>query len=258
MSRKPNVPFLTNDVEHGKVYHIGVKADMLKLLEIENGLAWTAHARTKASTGYPDAYKNEAFFKSSTFLGAAWKNIPADLSLQTLSKRVLDLMDDMNNWGLKKTVIAECDIFTIEPENEMYAHLNVNYLKMDKIPNFKDGWQPVLDVIKNGDFFSTTGEVLIPSFTVNGGSSGTTVALSKTGEASIAFDINWTFPLNYAELVSGDGNKVYRDKINLNETEAFGTKTIKHKLNLKGRKWIRLEVWDIAANGAFTQTVYLK
>ncbi|WP_457269941.1 hypothetical protein [Pedobacter sp. UYEF25] len=258
MSRAQNIPFVTIDAEYGKVYHIRDKVDMLKLLEIESGLAWTAHARTKASTGYPDAYKNEDFFKSSTFLGAAWKNIPADLSLQTLSKRVLDLMDDMNNWGLKKTVLAECDIFTIEPENEMYAHLNVNYLKMDKIPPFKEGWQPVLDVIKNGDFFSTTGEVLIPSFTVNDGSSGQTVQLSKTGEATIAFNINWTFPLNYAELVSGDGNKVYRDKINLNETEAFGDKTIKRKLNLKGRKWIRMEVWDIAANGAFTQTVYLK
>ncbi len=257
MSRNPNVPFVTTDAKYGKVYHIADKEEMLKLLEAENGLAWTAHARTKGSTGYPDAYKNEDFFKSSTFMGAAWKNIPADLSLQTLSKRVLNLMDDMNNWGLKKTAIAECDVFTIEPENEMYAHLNVNYLKMDKLPNFKDGWQPVLDVMKKGEFFSTTGEVLIPSFTVNGSSSGATIPLAKNGEANIVFDINWTFPLNYAELVSGDGSKVYRDKIDLNQTEAFGKKTIKQKLNLKGRTWVRLEVWDIAANGAFTQTVWL-
>ncbi|MET4082579.1 hypothetical protein ABIB40_002539 [Pedobacter sp. UYP30] len=258
MSKGKNVPFVTTDPQRGKVYHVGNKEEMLKLLEVENGLAWTAHARTKGSTGYPDAYKDEKFFRSNTFLGAAWKNIPADLSIETLSKRVLNLMDDMNNWGLKKKIIAECDLFTIEPENEMYAHLNVNYLKMDKIPDFSGGWQPVLDVMKKGNFFSTTGEVLIPKFTVNGKSSGETIRLEPSKLAKISFDVNWTFPLNYAELVSGDGERVYRNRIDLSNTKAFESKTIKQEINLKGRKWVRLEVWDIATNGAFTQTIWLE
>ncbi len=71
----------------------------------------------------------------------------------------------MNNWGLKKHVLGEADIFSIEPENEMYAHLNVNYLQLKTLPKFDDGWQPVLDVLQQGKFFTTTGEVLIPSFT---------------------------------------------------------------------------------------------
>lgn len=111
MSRKPNVPFVTNDPAFGKVYRISDKSEMLKLLEIEKGLAWTAHARTKGSTGFPDKYKEESFYKSDRFMGAAWKAIPADLSTPTLSRRVFDLMDDMNNWGLKKHVIAEADLF---------------------------------------------------------------------------------------------------------------------------------------------------
>lgn len=113
MSRKPNEPFITQDSKLGKIYHVGDKTEMQKLLEIENGLAWVAHARTKASTGFPDQYKNEPFFKSDTYFGAAWKSIPADLSLPTQSKRVLNLMDDMANWGFKKHVISEADIFTI-------------------------------------------------------------------------------------------------------------------------------------------------
>jgi len=28
-------------------------------------------------------------------------------------------------------------------------------------------------------------------------------------------------------------------------------------IDLKGRTWVRFEVWDIAANGAFTQPVWL-
>ncbi|MBC6111275.1 hypothetical protein ACFOG5_09170 [Pedobacter fastidiosus] len=257
MSKNENTPFEMNDAKYGKVYHVGDKNEMLKLLEQEKGLAWVAHARTKASTGYPDKYKEEAFFKSDTYMGAAWKAIPADLSLPTLSKRVLDLMDDMANWGLKKHVISEADIFTITEQNEMYAHLNVNYLQMDKIPKYEDGWQPVLDVIKSGKFFVSTGEVLIPSFNINGKGAGESLKLDQLGKATVNMQLNWTFPLNFVEIISGDGNKVYRDRINLNATQAFGKQTFKWSINLKGRKWVRVEAWDIATNGAFTQMIWL-
>lgn len=257
MSRKPDMPFVTDDSTYGKVYRIADKNEMLKLLEAEKGLAWTAHARTKGSTGYPDKYKEEAFFKSDRFMGAAWKDIPADLSTSRLSNRVLQLLDDMNNWGLKKHIIAESDLFTIEPENEMYAHLNVNYLQLDKLPTYKQGWQPVLDAMQNGKFFSGTGEVLLPSFTVNGKGSGETVQLPANGKATIKLDIRWTFPLNFAEVISGDGKQVYREKVNLNYTTAFGKKQLTIPVNLKNRTWVRVEVWDAAVNGAFTQSVYL-
>jgi hypothetical protein len=258
MSRKTGTPFKSTDAEHGKVYHIGDKTDMLNLLKAENGLAWTAHARTKGSTGFPDAYKKEEFYLSDRFLGAAWKALPADLSEPRLGKRVLDLMDDMNNWGLKKKILSEADLFSIEPENEMYAHLNVNYLKLAKQPQYKNGWQPVLDVLEQGKFFSTTGEVLIEDFTVNGHSSGETITLQANGKCTVNFKTSWTFPLNFAEIISGDGKNVYRERIDLTSTEAFGTKGFRKILNMKGRKWVRLEVWDAAVDGAFTQTVWLK
>ena len=258
MARKEGQPFFTDDPVYGKVYRVNNAKEMLTLLEKENGLAWTAHARTKGSTGFPDAYKEEQFFLSDRFLGAAWKAMPADLSQPRLGKRVLDLIDDMNNWGLKKKVLAEADLFTIEPENEMYAHLNVNYLQLKQLPAYKNGWQPVLDVLQQGRFFSTTGEVLIPSFSVDGKTAGETATLSKTEKALVSFDAQWTFPLNFAEIISGDGNKVYRERIDFSSTSSFGRQSIHKSLDLTGRKWVRLEVWDIAANGAFTQTVYLQ
>ena len=258
MSRKPGTPFETTDAEHGKIYHIGDKNDMLALHKAENGLAWTAHARTKGSTGFPDTYKDEEFYKSDRFLGAAWKALPADLSQPRLGKRTLDLLDDMNNWGLKKKVLAEADLFSIEPENEMYAHLNVNYIQLNKQPDFKDGWQPVLDVLQQGKFFSTTGEVLITDFKVNGRQSGETMALPADAKCNITFKADWTFPLGFAEIVSGDGKKIYRKRINLDYTKAFGTQAFNVSMDMKGRTWARLEVWDAAANGAFTQTVWFK
>ncbi|QDK80278.1 hypothetical protein EXU85_17380 [Spirosoma sp. KCTC 42546] len=257
MSRKPEMPFVTDDPTYGKVYRIADKNDMLKLLEAENGLAWTAHARTKGSTGFPDQYKDEDFYKSDHFFGAAWKNIPADLSEPRLSRRVLDLMDDMANWGLKKHVIAESDIFSMEPENETYAHLNVNYLQLDKLPDYSQGWQPILDVMKQGKFFVTTGEVMLPTFSVNGKGAGETLKLSADGKATISLTVNWTFPLTFAEIISGDGNQVYRERIDLMNTLPFGKQTLTLTTNLKNRTWMRVEVWDAAINGAFTQQVWL-
>jgi hypothetical protein len=258
MSRKAGVPFMTIDSVYGKVYRIGNKEDMLQLLVAENGLAWTAHARTKGSTGYPDKYFDEEFFKSNHFFGAAWKAIPADLSIPRLGERVLNLMDDMANKSFKKHAIAEADLFTITHENEMYAHLNVNYLQMEKLPAYKDGWQPVLDAMSKGKFFVSTGEVLLPFFTVNGKQSGETVKADKSGKATIVVKADWTFPLNFAEIITGDGENIYRKKISLNGTTAFGNQQFVFDADIKNKKWIRLEVWDIAANGAFTQQVWIE
>ncbi|RZK59620.1 MAG: hypothetical protein EOO95_18080, partial [Pedobacter sp.] len=196
--------------------------------------------------------------KSETFLGAAWKAIPADLSIPTLSQRVLKLMDDMANWGLKKHVISEADIFTITHQNEMYAHLNVNYLEMDKLPNYEQGWQSVLDAIRKGKFFVSTGEVLIPAFNVNGKKSGETLSLNKDGNVKVNMNLDWTFPLNHVDIVSGDGKEIYRERIDLSNTRAFGKQQFSWPINLSGRKWIRVEAWDIAANGAYTQMVWLE
>ena len=257
MSRKDGVPFVEDKPGYGKVYHVGNKEDMLKLLEEEGGLAWTAHARTKGSVNAPDIYNHEDFFKSDRFMGAAWKAMPADLSEPKLGNRVLDLMDDMNNWGFKKTVITEADLFTVTLENEMYAHMNVNYMMMDKLPEFKNGWQPMVDAMQKGKFFGSTGEVLMPELSINKKLSGETLSLNKDGSADIRLKLLWTFPMNYIEVISGDGEKVYRDKIDLTKTQAFGDQLFQFKVMLKNRTWARVEAWDIAANGAFSQTFYI-
>jgi len=153
-------------------------------------------------------------------------------------------MDDMNNWGVHKQVSAEADIFSIEPGNEMYAHMNINYLRMGRLPAFDAGWGAVLDTLRKGKFFSTTGEVLIPLFEVG-------------RDSQVRFRLQWTFPLHFAEIVSGDGTKVYRQRIDLDDTESFGSREWRVPADLRGRKWVRFEVWDVAANGAFTQTYWM-
>ncbi|MCA9121672.1 MAG: hypothetical protein H6822_36240 [Planctomycetaceae bacterium] len=257
LNRPEGTPFVTDHPKLGKIYHVGEAADVLRLLNEEGGLAWTAHARIKGSTGFPDGYRQQMFFTSDRFLGAAWKAMPADLSKPRLGSRVLDLLNDMSNWGNSKYVLGEVDVFRIEPDHELYGHMNVNYLRMDELPKFADGWQPILDTLRDGAFFVTTGEVLIPEFIVNGKSSGERTTVTSDGLATMRLDLEWTFPLEYAEVISGDGRAVKRQRIDLSNTKAFGRDSLLMKVDLGGQHWVRVEVWDIATNGAFTQPVWL-
>ena len=136
--------------------------------------------------------------------------------------------------------------------------MNINYLQLDKLPKFEDGWQPVLEAMQSGKFFSGTGEVLLPAFSVNGKGSGEILKVEANGKAEVKVTVDWTFPLNYVEIISGDGENVSREKIDLSDTESFGKKDFQFSINLKGEKWVRLEVWDVAANGAFTQPVWIE
>jgi hypothetical protein len=254
LDRSKDAPFVEEKTGFGKVYHVGNAGDVLKLMEAENGLMWTAHPRIKASTEFPDAYRNESFFGSDRFLGGAWKAMPADYSLPRLGSRVLDLLDDMNQWGAHKQAPGEVDVFAIDERSELYAHMNVNYLRLDRLPRFEQGWTPILNALRGGRFFTTTGEVLIPSCTFDGVASGGT---AKAGPSVLDAELKWTFPLRFAEIVTGDGTRVERKRIPLGDTHAFGSRKLKVPIDLTGKKWARFEVWDVAANGAYTQPIWL-
>ncbi len=258
LNRAKDKPFVEMHPEYGRVYHVGSSGDVLKLMEREGGLMWAAHPRIKSSTGFPDLYRNEPFFKSTHYLGGAWKAMPADLSQPRLGRRVLDLLDDTANWGARKYIVGEVDIFQVDRTTEFYAHANINYLRLDRVPRFEDGWEPVLKALKDGAFFISTGEVLMPRFTIGGKQSGETLKLNASARAELSFDLTWTFPMSFAEVITGDGKKVYRQRIDLTQTGAFGKQTLKISLNLKGKTWARLEAWDVAANGVISQPVWLE
>ncbi len=258
MQRKENEPFAEPLPDGSTLYRVGSRADMFELLKKENGLAWAAHPRIKASSWTPDIFKNEDFYLADLYVGGAWKAMPADLSRERLGERVLDLLDDMANWGQRKYVVGEVDVFKIDHTHEVYGHMNVNYLRLDRVPRYEDGWQPILDAVRHGRFFVTTGEILIRKFTVGGKESGETLALS-TKTAEIRIELDFTFPLRFLEVISGDGQKVYRKRFDRSETsDSLSWLTMEARVDLAARRWVRLEVWDVAANGAFTQPVWIE
>ncbi len=242
-------PFVEDLPGYGKVYHTTTADQELDLLQKESGLAWQTHPRTKGSTGYPDAIRDRDFFKSDRYLGGSFQSLPVDLSQQRICEdRCFGLLDDMNNWGAPKYMLAEGDTYMKYPDDETYPQLMVNYVKLDRVPKFKDGWQPVVNALRAGDFFVTTGEVLLRNWAIE----GTGAKRTYTAEAE------WTFPPEFAELVSSDGVKVTRQIINMKEMAPAASHKFRIPFDATGKKWVRFAVWDSAGNGAFTQPTHLR
>ena len=246
---KGTQPFVENLAPWGKVYHTSSAPSELDLLNKEHGLVWQTHPRTKGSTGYPDAVRERDFFRSDRFLGGSFQSLPVDLSQKRLCEaRCLGLLDDMNNWTGPKYMIAEGDTYMKYPDDETYPQLVVNYIKLDRVPKFNDGWTSVVDRLRAGDYFVTSGEVLFRNWSIEG-----------TGaKRTYAAEAEWTFPPEFAELVWSDGNTVERQIIDMKSMAPFSSHKFRVAFDAAGKKWVRFAVWDSAGNGAFTQPVHLK
>lgn len=242
-------PFVEDLAPYGKVYHTSTAATELDLLNRERGLVWQTHPRTKGSAGYPDAVKDKPWFQSDRFLGGSFQSLPVDLSQKRLCEaRCLGLLDDMNNWAGPKYMLAEGDTYMKYPDDETFPQLVVNYVKLDRVPAFNTGWQPVLDALRAGDYFVTSGEVLLRSSGIEG--SGTKRVYTAEAE--------WTFPPEFAELVWGDGKTADRQIISLSARAPFSSEKFRIPFDATGKKWVRFAIWDSAGNGALTQPVHLK
>jgi hypothetical protein len=239
-------PFVEPHPTYGKVYHVGSPADMMELARLENMLVFMPHPRSKGSTGWPDAMKDTPQFLHDNYrgIGARW-GMGLDLSETRLCEyRCQTLLDDMNNWIANtslqlKFLQAITETYENGPTDDIYANNPVNYLKLAALPKVDD-MSTVIDAMKRGDYFWTSGEVLIPSYTVQG-----------TGnQRTIVADVEWTFPLAFVEVVWGDGTKTERQVISTTDLPPFGSKRFEIPFNAAGKKWVRFAAWDTATNGA--------
>jgi len=242
--------FMEEDPTYGKVYHVSTAAEELDMLRREDGLMWQAHPRTKGSTGYPDAVRESEHFRSDRFLGCSFQSLPVDQSEKRIcEKRCLGLMDEMNNWTADpKYLIAEGDTYLKYPDDETYPQLYVNYVKLDRVPRFDESWSSILHALRTGDFYVTSGEVLFRNYAIE----GTGAHRTYTAE------VEWTFPLEFAELVWGDGDSTHTQIISATDLPPFGSKKFSVPFDASGKKWVRFAVWDSAGNGAFTEPVHLR
>ena len=231
---------------YGTVYTIGSANALLAMMRKEKGFAYQTHPRTKGSKTFPDAIRYTEHFLDETYVGAGWKQMPADMSSPRMGERSLTLLDDMSNWGLRKLLLAEVDVFQVDDTHELYEHMNVNYVRASRLPSF-DGYGEILDTMRKGDFFMSTGEVLMPVHSIRE---------TAPGKLRASAQVGYTLPLQFAEVVWGDGEKTFRKTFSLESTRAFGKQSIQFEVDAQGWRWARLAIWDIAGNGAFANPVH--
>src|SRR6266566_695641 len=252
--RKEGQPFTETDPVYGKVYHTGSAADVQKMMDAEGVYWYHAHPRTKGTTGYPDAIFEKEWSKNDRYLGVAFKQgMGMDLSEKRLCEwRCFDAVDTMNNLYadssvLPKYLIADIDTYRKGPEDDLYPNFPVNYLRLAHVPGPDEDWTPILRALRDGDFFVTTGEILIKSYSVEG----------RGNQRAILADVEWTFPLEFAEVIWGDGKNIHTQTISATGLPPFGTKHFAIPFDATGKSWVRFAVWDSAGDGAFVQSVWL-
>lgn len=246
MGRPEGGSFEIRHPKYGKVYSAADAAEMLDLVRREGGYMYQTHPRTKGSTGYPDEIVDTDHFRDPRYLGGGWKAMPSDLSSPRLGDRSLELLDDLSNRGLRKKIFGEIDVFQLDDTHELYAHMNINYVRLDELPDFEN-YGRMLKPFADGDFFTTTGEIVLPKVDLSA---------STTDRIVAEVEADWTFPLRFAEIVWGDATQSHREVIPLTDARAFGHETFKWSVDAAGWVWARVALWDVAANGAFVNPVW--
>jgi hypothetical protein len=253
LGRASGQPFVEQHPTYGKVYHVGSQADMMELAKLEKMLVFMPHPRSKGSTGWPDAMKDTAHFQHPNYrgIGMRWGMGIDGSETRLCEYRCQVLLDDMNNWVADlptppKYIHAISETYRKGPGDDIYANNPVNYVKLDSVPTVDD-MSPIIDAMMRGDYFWTSGEVLIPSYRVEGNGS----------ERTIAASVEWTFPLDFVEVVWGDGKKTDRQIIPAADLPAFSKKEFRIPFSATGKKWVRFAVWDVAGNGALVQPIKL-
>ncbi len=249
--RKPGQPLVEDNPTYGRVYHVGTTADMMEMAHRENMLLFMPHPRTKGSAGFPDAIKTAPHFLDPNYRGAGFRwGMGLDGSETRLCEyRCLSLFDDMNNWVADvdtppKYLQAISEMYQQGYGDDIYANNPVNYVKIVALPPPGE-WTPIVDAMKTGAYFVTSGEVLIPNYAVRGSGSARTIIA----------DVEWTFPLEFVEVVWGDGQKTGRQVIPATDLPPFGRHHFEIPFDATGKKWVRFAAWDSAGNGAFVMPI---
>jgi len=251
--RAAGQPLVEQHPKYGKVYNIGSPLDMLEMVRAENLLVFMPHPRSKGSTGYPDAIKDTPWFNDDHYrgIGVRWGMGLDGSETRLCEYRCQQLWDEMNNWVVDsgqqlKYIQAITETYQQGPGDDVYANSPVNYVKLDTLPAPGD-YTPIIEAMKRGDYFWTSGEVLVPSYQVQGAGA----------KRTIVADVEWTFPLEFVEVVWGDGVKTDRQIVKTTDTGAFGKKRFTIPFDATGKKWVRFAAWDAAGNGAMVQPLKL-
>jgi hypothetical protein len=126
-------------------------------------------------------------------------------------------------------MIAEGDTYQKYPDDETYPQLAVNYIRLDRVPKFDEEANLIRRAMQAGDFFVTTGEVLFRKWGVEG----------SGPQRVYTAEVKWTFPLEFVEVIWGDGNTTHRQRIPAPGLAPFGNHQFRIPFGRGESKWVR-------------------
>ena len=251
--RKPGQPLIEEIAPYGEVYNLGSAEDLLEMVKRENILVSYPHPRSKNNTGFPDGFKEKDYFKDPTFhsIGYRW-GMGIDRSERRLCEyRCLTLLDDISNWQADlpippKYLLAISEVQEQTAHDDIYASAPVSYLHLASLPTPDDA-TPVLDTLKRGDYFVTSGEVLIPLTRCRARAAGGRSWPTWSGHSR---STSWRWS-------GATGNEPIGRSSRPPSLPAFGKNRFEIPFDATGKKWVRFAAWDTAGNGAAVQPVKL-
>ena len=229
-------------------YHLKSAMDVIEMCRRENAFIQMPHPDTKANDGLPYDCRYEPWFTDERWIGIGCRMLPTDNSFDTmLDGRAERVWNDINNWSDRpRYIMSELDTYSKVEEREedweCYPLTNCTYVRLDRIPSSED-WGELVDALREGRHFYSTGEVLLEESAI------------LDGKAEATF--SWTFPLSYAECVYSDGETVQKVRVPMNHTGPYGRETVAFAFP-RGMKWARVLATDIAGNSAFGMPVFLR
>ena len=230
------------------------------MTKLENLIINMPHPRAKGSTGYPRRHQGDAL-RAGHLRG---RRLPLGHGHRWIRDAAVRVplpwrcSTTMTNWYVDRAMPLKHMQAISESRSDIgergkpsydatYANGPVNYVKLDRLPTVDD-MSPIINTMKRGDYFVTSGEVLISELRGRGH--------RRPSGRSVA-DVEWTFPLDFVEVVWGDGKKTDRQIIPTTDLPPFGKKRFQIPFDATGKKWVRFAAWDVATNGAFVQPIKL-
>jgi len=114
-----------------------------------------------------------------------------------------------------------------------FPQLVVKLHKLDRVPKFSDGWTPVVDTLRAGNYFVTSGEVLFRNWGIDGDGANRTYTAEAEWNVSAGVSRNW-----YGAM----GQTVDRKIISLTGMGPFASHKFRVPFDAAGKKWVRFAV----------------
>jgi len=151
----------------------------------------------------------------------------------------LNQVDGLWNSGFTPRIIGEFDSqgfpgYTNASRHgsRIYPEAVVNYVRMNSM-----SLADLIGAIRCGEFFVTTGEILMPECTLQPGQ-----------KPHVRVALQWTYPLREIRIVTNQGTRLHPPPLG-----GMGKTTITVPLDAAKDKWVRVEVRDVANNYCFGQ-----